>query len=133
MNNLDIISLATNQTLTGAWADVGPEFCTEKLNNFLVWIKVTINNTQNFRIRLLAKQTKNAVDEYYIPIRTVSPSVNRIQQEYVEFTEDIDQCILADATLQYCISWMQLQAMAEIPGLVPGVFSASLTVTRGGN
>lgn len=133
MNGLDIIPLATNQVLTGAWVDAGPEFCTEKITNLLIWVDVIINNSQNFRIRLLAKQTNGATEEFYIPIRTVSPSVNRIQQEYVEFTEDIDQHILADATLQYCVPWMQLQTMAEIPGLIPGVLNASLTVTRGGN
>lgn len=134
MSDLDVITLGTNHTLTGAWADLGAEFETTKIDNLLIWVDIDINDSQDFRIRVLAKATRGAVEEYFIPIRTVSPTVNRIQQEYIEFTEDIDQKILANVTLNYVVPWMQLQVMAGVAGAVPGVInSAKLTVTRGGN
>ena len=131
---LDVITLAENQALTAGWVDVGNEFECTKLENVLIWIDIDINDSQDFRIRLLAKTAKGGTDEYFLPIRTVSPTVNRIQQEYIEFTEDIDQKILAESSLDHVIPWMQIQCQAGVAGAAPGIInSLKITVTRGSN
>jgi len=131
---LDVITLAENQALTAGWVDVGNEFECTKLETILIWIDIDINDSQDFRVRLLAKTDKGGTGEYFLPIRTVSPTVNRIQQEYIEFTEDIDQKILVNCELNFTVPWMQLQTQAGAVGASAGIInSAKLTVTRGGN
>lgn len=120
--------IAAAQTLTGAWVNLGFEIDTRWDDTLGVWIDLDINDTENARIRALAKHESEGADEYVLPIKTVSTSDVKVEDEYTEWNNDIDQKMLLGVELKKVIPFVQLQVMAGTVGASAGqIVSAYLT------
>ena len=55
------------QTVTTSWADLGLEIDTRGFNIVGVWLGITNNNSEGFRIRCIAHHTAAHADDYKLP------------------------------------------------------------------
>lgn len=124
--------ISAPQILTGSWVDVGPEYRTDRKEKAALWLNITINDSQNFRIRALGKLIYDATGEYFLPISTVSTSEINIQDEYNELSDDIDQKIIVSVLLDHLIPIIQWQVQVGTIGATPAVInSAYMTWGKG--
>ena len=122
----DLIQAA--QALTGSWVDLGDEIRTNNLDSFGVFIDLDVNDSQDVRFRALCKHTQNDTDEYFLPIRTITASDVKIQDEYIEFNDDTDQKTIIQVKTDFVVPYVQLQVQAGTVGATPGdITSATLT------
>ena len=90
----EIISSA--QTLTNSWEDLGEEIDCRDCHSIGVFLTIDINSSTNVRIKALGKHTKAGTEEYNMPIKTVSSSDVKIEDEYLEFNDDSDQLVVIE-------------------------------------
>jgi hypothetical protein len=129
--------LAAAQNFSAAWSDLGPELALQGYTRMGTWIKLTIHDSTNVRLRLLAKHTSAGTNEYMLPITATdvsgTPFNLKVQGEYVELDADADQLILIKWEVDNFIPFVQLQVMAEVAGAVPGhIDEAHVTYGYGG-
>ena len=95
-----------------------------------MWLTIDINGAQNVRVRALAKHTSAGSEEYKLPIRTVSASDVKVEDEYIEFNDDVDQLMLLGFDTDNIIPYVQLQVMAAYSGS-PGGEIDKAYITKG--
>jgi hypothetical protein len=78
------------ETLTAAWADIGPEIPMHGYNRLKLWTTLDINLSTDTRIRVLEKHTSGGSEEYDPVIETVSASDTKVESDYWEFNVDAD-------------------------------------------
>jgi hypothetical protein len=110
---------ATPQAFSNGWADLGDEIETKGAQTIVLWITVTINNSQNLRARLLAKREEDGTDEYLLPIRTIAADVVLIEDEYLEANEDVSESMALSWALDGAIPFVQFQIQAGTVGTLP--------------
>jgi len=126
----ELVAPASPQTITGAWADLGAELHVAGAGAAGLWANLDINGSTDVRLRLLAKRTSAGADEYVPPIRTVGASVVAVEDEYIEFTNDVDQKMLISWNMDGLIPYIQFQVMAGTLGAPAGIIlSAYVTTT----
>lgn len=111
---------STPQNFTVSWVDYGGEIGTDGHDNLSIWLNIDINDTQDARIRLLAKHTEGGADEYVFPIKTETASVVNVEDEYFEFTTDEDAKRVLSFTLDSIIPFVQVQIQAGTVGATTG-------------
>lgn len=130
MNSATIVTtlIETVQVLTGAWKNIGLVIDAQGEDRLGVWINLVINDTVNARVRALAKRELGGVDEYLLPVRTISASDVKVSPEYIEFNNDIDQKMILGIELDNVIPFVQLQIMAGTVGVNAGrIITAHIT------
>lgn len=115
--------------ITNAWQDIGAEMVTKGVDSVGVWLDVDVNSSQNVRIRAIAKHEADGTDEYVLPIRTVSASDVKVEDEYVELNDDADQKILVEIALNELVPYIQLQIQDSNDG-TGQIESAYVTMKR---
>jgi len=115
---------------SGDFQDLGSEISCQGQNTIGVWLTIDINDAQNVRVRALAKHTSAGSEEYKLPIRTVSASNVKVEDEYIEFNEDVDQLMLLGFDTDNIIPYVQLQVMAAYSGS-PGGEIDKAYITKG--
>lgn len=130
------VALCAAQALGAAWADAGAELAVMGYTFLAVWIYVDVNDSQNVRIRALAKHTAAGADEYSFPIKATDTSGTpynvKIEGDYCELNVDADQRILLIYPLYNCVPYIQMRVMAEVAGATPGTVTAYATYGFGG-
>lgn len=91
-----------------------------KYKRCMVWLNIDINDSQNVRVRAVGKLSKNAANEYNLPIKTTSSSQVTIQDEFMEFNDDADQKVLLEIVTNGLIPFVQLQVEAGTVGASAG-------------
>ena len=128
----EIVAAAAPQNLTAAWVDLGDELFVQGAEWIALWIVLDINDSQNARVRLLAKREADGANEYSLPIRTVAAAVVLIEPEIKEFNTDVDQSIALSWRLDKSVSWVQFQVQAGVVGATAGQIDlAHVTTGRG--
>jgi len=122
--------LGAAQNVTAAWADLGPEIATMGYSFLVVWLDLTIHDSQNVRIRALAKHTSAHADEFPLPIKAVDVSgptyFTTVQPDYTEIGLDADQKVPPLIFPLYnCIPYVQIRVMAEVAGATPGCINTA--------
>lgn len=113
----DVVTLISSaQTMTTSWADVGTEISTKGYRYITFWLTVDINNSNDQRIRAIAKHTASGSEEYSLVIKTVSASDVKIEEEYLEFNVDADQLVAVTFELGNTTPYVQLQAQVGTLG-----------------
>ena len=115
---------------SGDFQDLGSEISCQGQNTIGVWLTIDINGAQNVRVRALAKHTSAGSEEYKLPIRTVSASNVKVEDEYIEFNDDVDQLMLLGFDTDNIIPYVQLQVMAAYSGS-PGGEIDKAYITKG--
>jgi len=118
------------QDVTAAWVDLGGEVDVKGFNRIAVWLNVDINDSLDIRIRALAKHTSAHADEFNLPIRTVSASDVKVEDEYFEFNVDADQFVVLAVELGNVIPLVQFQVQAGTVGATAGQID-SARITKG--
>lgn len=107
------------QEFTAVWVNYGPEICTDGLFCLSAWLDLQKNNSEDMRIRALAKHTKGG-DGYVFPIKNTTSSVVSIDDEYFEFTTDEDEKRVISFAVDCVIPYVQFQIQAGVVGGSPG-------------
>ncbi len=115
---VDIIS--SPQTLTETWTDCGDSINIREYDRILIWNDLTINDSLNFRIRLVTRLTEDG-DDYSLPISINGTDNVRLNHEYIEYDLDIDQKLVYSWDIDNLSSWIQLQVQVGEAGTVPAV------------
>jgi hypothetical protein len=114
----DLISSA--QTLTGSWAALGDVVDVRDSSDVALYLKVVIGDSQNVRIRALAKRTESDSEAFSLPIKTTSASVVAVEAEYFELNVDSNQSIVIPFNSADVLNFIQFQVMAGTAGASPG-------------
>jgi len=122
----DLLSAA--QPLTDTFADLGDEIRTNNFESFGLFLVLDINTSQDVQIRAMAKHTANSADEFAIPIRTVSSSDVKIQDEVIELNDDVDQKVILQVDTDYIMPYVQIQVRAGTVGGTPGEITSAVIV-----
>ena len=120
--------LTSPQTLTSSWADVGVEISTDGHFDLALWVKLTINNSNNVQFRGLAKHIKGHADEYEVLSETYSGGVNTEDAIIHELNSDADQKVMFHIHLKGDTPVIQVQARV----LTVGATGATLDEIRHG-
>ena len=101
-------------SVSSTWVDIGSEISMQSYNNGLAWITVTTESgsSTDMRFRMLAKHTSGGSEEYNFPIRTVGASDVKVEDEYLELNDDVNQNIILGWDTDNIIPYLQLQASA---------------------
>jgi hypothetical protein len=102
--------------MTGTWADLGSEYQLGGARACAVYVNLDINLSNNAQVRFLAKHSSAHADEFVLPIRTVSASDVKVEDEYVEFNTDADQNMILSVDLDGCVLYGQWQARVNTVG-----------------
>lgn len=108
--------ISSAQNFTTSWVDLGDPKDTQELQTFGAWLDLDINDGANMRVRLLAKHPKNTSLEFVLPIKTVSASDVKVEDNYIEFNDDSDQQVLVAWTLDKIVPKVQVQIQAGTAG-----------------
>lgn len=108
------------QSLTTSWTDYGAEIDTDGHEHISLWLDMDINDSQNARIRMLAKYASSGADEYVLPIKTVTSSVVTVESEYFEFMVDENQKRIIEFDLDNVVPFVQFQIQAGTVGSTAG-------------
>ncbi len=120
--------VASAQNFTGAWSDLGPEIDCRGFAQIALYVSIDINDTEDARIRALAKHTLDDSDEYCFPIATASSSDIAIEDEYVELTDDADQKLILQWETNNVVPWIQFQIEAGTVGGSAGNVASAYAV-----
>lgn len=113
----ELVASTSPQDLTTDWADVGGEIdTTNKRGKLHLWIKLDINNSNNFRIKLLDKHASAGADEYERLIKSASASVVHVEKAYYEWNVDEDGKFHLTFDLDGGTDYVQVQAQVSATG-----------------
>lgn len=112
--------ITSPQTLTGSWVDLGAEVEVNQHNRIGIWLNVDINDSQNVRLRALAKLGQNAANEYNLLIKNVSASSVAVESEFFEFNVDADQLAVLEVVTNGLVPFVQFQVQAGTVGASAG-------------
>lgn len=117
--------ISTAQVLTGAFADLGAPVNTMDCQSIALWLKLTVNNSLNVRVRMVGMQTETATDLYNPQIQTPSASDVKVENEYFEINVDADQKIVLSFPTVDLLPYVKFQVMAATVGVTPGQITAA--------
>ncbi len=109
----------TAQSFTASWVDYGDEIGTDGHKVLGLWLNIDINDTQDARLRVLAKHTAGG-DTYVFPIKVDTATVVNVEDEYHEFVTDEDARRVVEITLDDIIPFIQVQIQAGTVGVSAG-------------
>jgi len=130
----EIVAATAPQDLTAAWAAIGgddSELAVDGARFFGLWLDLDINSSQDVRVRLVGRYTTGG-DDYVLPIKTVSSSDVKIEDDYVELNDDADQKIIISWDLDCIFPFVEIQVQAGVVGATAGqIDGAQVTTGRG--
>lgn len=111
----------TPQDITASWVDIGSEIVMAGFSELGLWIDLDINDSENVRIRVLAKNDEvSSTSEYNLPIKTVGSTDVKVESLYYEFNEDDDQKMLLEIDTSGHAKKVQIQIQAGTVGASAG-------------
>ena len=111
-----ITLLSSPQTVTASWADIGSEITTDGYEDIGLWIKVTINNSQDVELRTQAKHESGGSDEYEMMTETITAGLETEDPIVYELNRDQDQDVYFHVPLRGEIPYLQVQVKAGTVG-----------------
>lgn len=112
--------VSTAVDFTAAFADLGVEIPCAGYKKIGVWLTLDVNDSENMRIKALAKHTSGGAEEYNLPIESAAPDKITVQDEYYEFVDDNDQLVLLTIEVDNIVPYLQLQIQAGVVGATAG-------------
>jgi hypothetical protein len=113
-----------------SWIDLGPEIAVGGFNTIGVWLEIDINDSTDFRVRVLGKHTAAHTDECVLPIFTTSSTVIAVDDEYYEFTFDLDQKFVLSWSIDCLVPFVQVQISAGYTHTPPLEFAGQILDAR---
>ena len=138
--------ISTPQTMSSAWADVGPEIDVRGYNYVTFWTSYQWGFWRNFRLRCMVKHTLGGTEEYNIPVYSITGS-GRFYNPVTITSSEVGDYVCFPTTSNssslslFVTSWetynlypyLQLQAMADSgASILPSMSAISASyVTKG--
>ncbi len=110
----------TAQAFTTSWVDLGSEIEMNGFNSLAVWATLDINDTNNARIRALAKLDADGSKEYQMVIKSVGASDVKIEDHYFEWNADADMETILQIDTDGLVPKIQLQIQCGTVGASAG-------------
>jgi len=111
--------ISAPQTLTGTWTNLGSEINTAKSNYINIMLKLDINSSQNFRLKMVCRHTSGG-DNFSRLIQTPTASVVNVQTEYYELAVDADTNMVEVFALKGC-PYVVFQVQVGTVGIPAGI------------
>ena len=111
----DSLYEAGTDTLTTSWVDMGAEIDMRGYTQLNIYVTLDINGCQNAQIRALGKYESAGSDEYPFMIETVSSTDIKVDPEYIEFNDDVDQKAILKIQVEG-VPYIQLQMKVGVVG-----------------
>ena len=108
--------ISSPQALTNDWADIGTINSSFGFNVIGIYLKLTINNSQDFRIRVIAKTDFADVEEYVLPINLVTSEKTYVTNAFAEIDVDEDKTILLFFDIDTVIPFFKIQVQGGFIG-----------------
>jgi len=121
---LGSFSLTSAQTVTTSWVDLGSEIAPKGNSAIGLWIDFTINDSNNFRVRLVGRHTTGG-DDFVIPIKSITPSSVLVKPSYHEFDDDSDTKAVLSWDLDRVLPYIQFQVQVGTANTVSSVVNSS--------
>ena len=114
------------QTVTGSWVNWGNEFEVDGADDGFLMGDITINNSEDVRIRVLAKTESGGTFEAPLPISVVSATKAEIDTTgYLEFSRDSNQSFIVSFEIMKGFPYAQAQIQAGTVGATGATLSGS--------
>jgi hypothetical protein len=113
------IELTSPQDLTTSWTDIGDQYSCFGFNVIGIYLKLTINDSQDFRIRILAKTSAESSDEYILPINLVTSEKNYVTDQLAEIDVDEDKNMLLFFDIDTVVPYFKIQVQGGFIGSIP--------------
>lgn len=127
-----VVPLITSAlTLTGSWVDLGTLVAEGPLLNVMdcqsitLWLKLDINSSLNFRVRMLATSSMASSDFYQLPVKTAGASTVLVEGELMELNDDVDQNIVISFPTVDQLPFVKFQVQVGTVGGTAGQLTAA--------
>lgn len=95
-----------------------------------LWLKLDINDSLGFRVKMLAAQDEAATDFYVAPIKDVTAPVINVQPAEYRFTNNVDQNLVITFPVSDQLPFVKFQVKVDTLGVTPGqVLAAGVSFT----
>lgn len=118
------IILGIPQSITADWVDVGEQYSSFGFNVIGIYLNLTINDSQDFRIRLLAKKSPEDTDEYVLPIYLRTSVKTHINDFFAEIDVDENKKILLLFEIDSVIPYFKIQVQGGFVGSTPATIDS---------
>ena len=105
--------IATSQTITTSWADLGtdPLFACGDMDAVALWVDVDRNTATDISFKFVGRLTPTG-DSHDLLIQTVSATKIQVEPLVFELNTDVDQKIVIPVSLDKCIPFGKWQVKA---------------------
>lgn len=111
-----LVESGSPQAFTTSWANLGGPIDSTDASRLALYLVLDVNAGQNMRVRALGKIGKDDLNTYNLPIKTVSSSDVKIEDEYFEFNDDADQNIIHEVETKGLVPYVQFQIQVGTDG-----------------
>lgn len=125
-------TIATNQTISTSWADLGTDaiFACGDMDAVSLWVDLDRNSATDISFRPVGRLTSDG-DNFDLLIQTASSTKLSLDPLVFEVNTDVDQKIIIPLSLDRSVPFMKWQVKAGT-GTDAVVLSAKIVVKRGG-
>lgn len=118
------ILIGIPQNITSEWVDVGEQYSSFGFNTIGIYLKLTINDSNDFRIRILAKTDSDSDDEYNLPINLLTSEKTHVTDAFAEIDADEDKTILLFFNIDTVIPYFKIQVQGGFVGATPATIDS---------
>ncbi|CAK0762888.1 hypothetical protein CCP3SC1AL1_310006 [Gammaproteobacteria bacterium] len=108
--------ISASQNLTNAFANLGSTINVGDAKECVLWAKVDIGTSTNVQFKIWGKIEEDSTDLYEFPIKTITASLIKIEDEVVELNVNVDQNIMISFTTNYTVPYIQIQVKDSASG-----------------
>lgn len=127
-DNKAVDLIATAQTLTGSWVDIGDEIFVADKDLVSLWVELDINSSTGVKIRALASYDKAFPKSYVLPIQNIAANVVSLLPQVFSFDNDVDQNVVIPLDVGDVAPHIKFQVMTTVVGVSAGqILSAKVS------
>jgi hypothetical protein len=122
VDNKKVALLASAQTLTGSYADIGdgtnggPYINAMDCDSITLWLKITINSSTGLKVRMVGVNAEADTDLYRPVIKEVAAASVGVKPSEYAISNDASQNILLTFPVSDQIPLVKFQIMATVVG-----------------
>jgi len=125
-DNEAVTLISGNQTVTGTWANLGDLVDARDLKKLALWLKFTVNDAQNVRVRAVCKRTEGDSEAFVQMTQTVGTTEVKLDALPLEFNADANTSAVMPFEVDDLFPFVQFQVQAGTAGST----GASVTIAQ---
>jgi len=125
-DNEAVTLISGNQTVTGTWANLGDLVDARDLKKLALWLKFTVNDAQNVRVRAVCKRTEGDSESFVQMTQTVGTTEVKLDALPLEFNADANTSAVMPFEVDDLFPFVQFQVQAGTAGST----GASVTIAQ---